>query len=62
MIIRRNSTIQFVRFKNKRAVIKKYHATYGVQEEFQKIKDLSQILDYSSRFRCVKYLMFVMMN
>ena len=56
MIIRRNSTIEFVRIKNKDAVIKKYHATYDIQEEFKKILDLSKILDYSSRFRCVEVI------
>jgi len=56
MIIRRNSTIEFVRIKNKDAVIKKYHATYDIQEEFQKILELSKILDYSSRFRCVEII------
>jgi len=56
MIIRRNSTIEFVRIENKDAVIKKYHSTYGIQEEFQKILELSQILDYSSRFRCVNVI------
>jgi len=56
MIIRRNSTIEFIRINNKDAVIKKYHATYGIQEEFQKILELSHILNYSSRFRCVEVI------
>lgn len=56
MIIRRNSTIQFIRINKKEAVLKKYHATYGIQEEFQKIQELSEILNYSERFRCVEVI------
>lgn len=56
MITRRNSTIEFVRIENKDAVLKKYHATYNIQKEFQKILELSRILDYSSRFRCVEVI------
>ena len=56
MIIRRNSIIKFVRIKNKDVVSKKYHATYDIDEEYQKILQLSKIIDYSSRFRCVEVI------
>ena len=56
MITRRNSTIKFIRVKNKDVVLKKYHATYDINEESQKILELSKILDYSSRFRCVEVI------
>lgn len=56
MIRRRNSTIEFTNINNQDVVIKKYHDTYNVEQEYHKIKNLSKFLNYSSTFRSVNVI------
>lgn len=51
---RRNSTIEFQNESGINTVVKYYHKTYDIKDEFDKLSELSDILGKFPDFRCVK--------
>lgn len=55
-VVRRNSSIEIIRSTQGSTVVKKYHDTYVIDDEIDKLGLLSSFFKFSDKFRCVKVL------